>query len=118
AVGLLGKACTQDDHVRQEHNPDRKEYLDSLGKVKLSFSLNDEGTPVYAVSYDNKSVVQPSEMGFIFSKLTGSAFNFSKKDSFYNGFKVMDVKRKSVDTTWEPVWGTQSHIRNHYRQIV
>lgn len=30
---------------------------------------------------------------------------------------MTDVKRDSLDETWEPVWGEESHIRNHYNEL-
>ena len=56
-----------------------------MGKVKLSFLLDEEGTPVYTVLFDNKPVVLPSRMGFVL-----------KEDSvFYRGFAWDDKKSYS-----------------------
>ena len=36
----------------------------SLGKVKMVFTLDKNGTPFYEVSYNNKPVILPSRLGF------------------------------------------------------
>src|SRR3981189_720089 len=65
-----------------------------LGKVKLTVTLNGEGTPVYAVNFGDKPLVLPSRLGFVL-----------KEDSaFYRGFVLRGVERRSVDATWQPVW--------------
>jgi hypothetical protein len=78
-----------------------------LGKVKLTVTLNGEGTPVYAVNFGDKPVVLPSRLGFVL-----------KEDSvFYRGFSWKGAERKSVDAVWQPVWGEVKDIRNHYEEL-
>ena len=78
------------------------------GKVKLSFQLNNEGSLMYSVFFNNKPVILSSRLGFIL-----------KEDStFYKGFQMSGTEKKSVDETWQPVWGETKNIRNHYNEIV
>jgi hypothetical protein len=78
-----------------------------LGKVKLTVDLDGVGTPVYAVSFGDKPLVSSSRLGFVL-----------KEDStFYKGFSWKGVERKSVDASWEPVWGEVKEIRNHYEEL-
>src|ERR1700735_1781567 len=79
----------------------------SMGKVGLSFKLDADGSPVYAVNYGDKAVIKPSRMGI---KLLDDS-------SFDKHFTILKTERKSVDDTWEPVWGEVSHIRDHYEQV-
>lgn len=78
-----------------------------MQKVKMGFTLNKEGAPVYSVSYDQKTIIQPSVLGLI----------FTNNDTFNNNFQIIGSEKKSVDETWKPVWGEVKEIRNHYEQV-
>ena len=78
-----------------------------MGKVKLSFLLDEEGTPVYTVLFDNKPVVLPSRMGFV----------LNEDSAFYRGFAWGGVERRTVDAEWRPVWGENREIRDHYTEL-
>lgn len=79
----------------------------SMNKVKLEFTLDQAGSPQYAVSYDNKPAIKPSGLGF----------TLADDSTFYKGFKCIGTDKKSVDESWVPVWGEVSKIRNHYEQL-
>jgi glucan 1,4-alpha-glucosidase len=79
-----------------------------LGKVKLSFTLDNNGVPVYEVLYNNKPVIQPSRLGF---KLNADSL-------FCTSFQIKGTEKKSFDETWQPVWGETKDIRNHYEQLM
>ncbi len=78
-----------------------------LGKVKLVFTLDNSGSPLYEVSYNNKPVILPSHLGF---KLNSDSL-------FYNSFKMNGTARNSFDQTWQTVWGETKDIRNHYEEL-
>ena len=78
-----------------------------MGKVELDFSLDAEGVPHYSTSYGGKPVVQDSRLGFVLKDDSG----------FSRGFVVRGVERKTVDETWQPVWGEVKDIRNHYEEM-
>lgn len=78
----------------------------SMDKMKLEFIM-DSGKPVYAVYYDGKPVIKNSAMGF----------KFADDSAFTSGFKVTSTQIKTVDSTWNPVWGEVNHIRNHYQEL-
>ena len=78
-----------------------------LGKVKMVFSLDKNGSPEYAVSYNNKPVVLPSRLGF---KLNTDSL-------FYTSFQFIGTARNSFDQTWQTVWGETREIRNHYEEL-
>ena len=90
----------------------------SMNKVKLSFTLNEKGTPVYSITFNGKQVIKPSEMGLVFAKISGAGFNFIDNDDFSSNFELINSEKKSVDESWKPVWGEESIIRNHYQQII
>ncbi|KAA9037291.1 glycoside hydrolase family 97 protein [Ginsengibacter hankyongi] len=78
-----------------------------LQKLKMVFTLNKGGVPVYSVSYDQKPIIQQSTLGFI----------LANNDNFYSNFEILGSEKKSIDETWKPVWGEVNEIRNHYGQV-
>jgi hypothetical protein len=78
------------------------------GNFQLSFALQQDGTPTYALRYKGKAVVKSSKLGFVLK---------NDPTSLLNGFTVADVSRTSVDATWEPVWGESKTVRNHYNEM-
>ncbi|MES1249576.1 MAG: glycoside hydrolase family 97 N-terminal domain-containing protein, partial [Chitinophaga rupis] len=79
-----------------------------MKKVRLSFTLDREGTPLYEVTFNGKPVVLPSHLGFV----------LNEDSVFYKGFQWKGVERTAVDTVWETVWGETRNIRDHYQQLV
>src|SRR3569833_1373328 len=79
-----------------------------MNKVRLTFNVDREGTPVYSLSYAGKPVIKPSRMGF----------KLDKDSVFYKGFEVIGLDKTTADNTWQPVWGEVGHIRDHYTQLV
>ena len=100
------------------------------GNMEMTFHLTAEGTPQYALSYGDKEVILPSNLGFEFrgvlkaQKLVYNADGtISKEDrepaySFYDGFAVESVETASFDETWAPVWGEEKEIRNNYNELL
>jgi len=86
--------------AQQQTSPD--------GNVMLSFSLKNDGTPSYKVSYKNKPVINESTLGF----------TLKKADPLTNNFKVVDTKKSTFKETWKPVWGEESEILNHYNELL
>jgi hypothetical protein len=84
----------------------------TMNKVKLSFNLTANGTPQYAVFYENKAVIKVSNLGF---KLTDvRLMNAMPMDT---GFELTGSEKQDHDDTWKPVWGEVSSIRNHYQEL-
>ncbi len=87
--------------------PGRSESLTSPdGAFRLEFNLEDGGSPVYNLYYKGKEVIGTSHLGF---RLDNSGL--------FDYFEVTDVVRDSFDDTWQPVWGEESLIRNHYNEM-
>ena len=86
----------------------RAQEVVEVKRVKLSFTVDGEGRPVYQVSYDSRPVILPSALGFC----------LDADSIFYKGFALAGVERKSVDESWQPVWGEVKSIRNHYEQLI
>ncbi len=76
-------------------------------QLELKFELR-EGVPYYSLYRAGKPVVLPSKMGFTLEWRDDLAHAFVLKDKAFNSF----------DETWEPVWGEESKIRNHYNELL
>ncbi len=96
-VFLLIISCT---YAQQLTSPD--------GNQVMRFSLEADGTPVYALTYKGKAVIKPSKLGFYLKNDKRSLLDSFFVDSIYNG---------SFDETWKPVWGEVKTIRNHYNEL-
>lgn len=77
------------------------------GRLQLSFDLTADGTPTYKMDYNNKPVIATSRLGL----------ELKNQKSLLDGLKMERVSRSSFDETWQPVWGEQSSIRNHYNEM-
>jgi hypothetical protein len=77
------------------------------GKLELKFELKD-GVPYYALDRLGKPVVLPSKMGF----------TLEWRDDLAHAFVLKDTKYSTFDETWEPVWGEEAQIRNHYNEML
>ena len=80
------------------------------GRMELTFKLWDfaDGSISYSLSRDGKSVVGDSRLGF----------EMEWRDDLAHGFVLKDAQFSTFDETWEPVWGEESHIRNHYNELL
>ena len=77
------------------------------GRLEMRLELRD-GKPYYSLYRDGKAVVQPSRMGFTLEW---------RKSDLASGFRVSDVQHSSFDEVWQPVWGEEANIRNHYNEL-
>ena len=77
------------------------------GLLLLKFAVVN-GVPHYALERAGKPVVLPSKMGFTLEWRDDLAHAFVLKDKAYSSF----------DETWDPVWGEEAHIRNHYNEML
>jgi hypothetical protein len=75
--------------------------------LELKFSLTSSGVPIYELSYKNKAVVKSSNLGI----------ETVDVPSFTTGFSIKDSKTTTFDETWQPVWGEEKNIRNHYNEL-
>ena len=77
------------------------------GKLELKFELKD-GVPYYALDRLGKPVVLPSKMGF----------TLEWRDDLAHAFVLKHTRYDTFDETWEPVWGEEARIRNHYNEML
>ena len=85
----------------------QKEETVRMGRVKLKVGLEGDGMPFYQVDFGDRALILPSRLGF---KLNVDSI-------FYEGFAWKGVERRSVDTSWQPVWGEVKEIRDHYEEL-
>ena len=78
------------------------------GKLELKFALCG-GVPMYTLDRAGQAVVLPSRMGF--ELYEGGA-------DLTDGFTLTGSEYNSFDETWEPVWGEEAQIRNHYNEML
>ena len=76
-------------------------------QVELRFAVVD-GVPQYSLSRAGEAVVLPSRLGYT---LLG-------RDGLEDGFTLTDSAFNSLDETWEPVWGEERSIHNHYNEML
>ncbi len=74
--------------------------------IHVSFSLSDDGTPLYSVSRNGECVIMPSALGFITTSTDLTA-----------AFCYKGSERDSHNETWETVWGEEQYICNHYNEL-
>ncbi len=82
------------------------------GKVMVHFNVQDangaSGCLFWRVDYQGKPVLTDSRLGF----------SLADQPALDQGFKVTEVTRDSHDSTWQPVYGERSTVRDHYNELV
>ena len=99
------------------------------GNFIMNFSLNQEGAPVYELTYKDKAVIKPSTLGLELKKEDANkktTFDWKErtdkdqldaKTNLMTGFIIKDTETSTFDETWKPVWGEESEIRNNYNEL-
>ena len=105
-AGLALVACTSARSVAPQGEVKTLQSPD--GKLTLTVGLTAEGTPVYSLDREGTAVIKPSRLGY---KLLNGP-DLSK------GFSCVGADESTFDETWEPVWGEEAQIRNHYNQLL
>lgn len=86
----------------------KAQHLESPnGNLKMEFSLKEDGTPVYSLDYKGETVVKPSALGM----------ELKEEENLIANFSVENTTKSSFDETWQPVWGEENEIRNHYNEL-
>ena len=104
----------------------RSEILNSPdGNLTMTFTLLDDGTPQYALTYKGKDVILPSSLGYELKGPEKPNQDWEKLKweqeyetvSMHDGFRLDGVSRDSFDEIWAPVWGEELQIRNNYNEL-
>lgn len=79
------------------------------GNLKLNFVLKNlggmDGCPVYRITYKDRPVLADSRLGL---QLKSGPLN--------SGFKIVNSTRRSGKSTWSPVCGERSLVRDEYNE--
>ena len=86
-------------HLLRKYPPD--------GNLSVEFSLTGDGVPTYQVSFKGKQVVKPSTLGI----------ELAEENSLMDKFRINKTSTSTFDETWQPVWGEEKEIRNHYNEL-
>ena len=76
-------------------------------QVELHFTDEDD-LARYHLSFNGKEVIGLSKLGFTFAKAL----------PMYRDFRMSEVSRNSVDSSWEQPWGEQRIIHDHHNELV
>ena len=99
------------------------------GRFKLVFNVNQQGKPYYNLQFNGKTVLNDSFLGFELKKeVEGKQETFDNtkhltlepidnKPNLFLGFEIGVSHISSFDETWQPVWGEEKEIRNHYNEL-
>ena len=74
-------------------------------KIKVNFFL-DDGVPAYSVIFNGDTLLTNSPLGLQFKHI----------ESMNSNFEITEVIEGNFDESWEPVWGTDSLIKNNYNE--
>ena len=113
--------------------PARSDSLSLLSpdkRLELNFYLTEKGEPFYSLTFDGRSVIDDSRLGFDIrheggvSDIQPFMNGWETKESntvlrpsqMREGFILDSTARTTVDYTWETVWGEESHIRDHHNE--
>ena len=100
------------------------------GNMEMKFQLTDEGVPQYCLDYEDREVILPSGLGFELRAVLkaqqlvyGPDGKIFKEDCespylFNRDFSVEGIETDSFDEIWNPVWGEEAQIRNHYNELL
>ena len=77
------------------------------GRMEVRFELRDSA-PYYSLYRDGKAVVLPSKLGF----------ELEWREDLAHAFVLKNVERSTFDETWQPVWGEEANIHNHYNEML
>ena len=96
-LGLTGSLFAQKTAVISSPN----------GSISVQVNCSKKGVLTYQMSYKNKTVIEPSILGFELSK---PKISLSK-------FEIISIYSNAADETWQPVWGEVKSIRNNYKSL-
>ena len=110
-VSLIMATCTWANAATNPPGAGEPTVLETLkspdSRLEARFELKD-GAPCYSLYRDGKPVVLPSRMGFTLEW---------RKSDLATGWKLVDAQTSTFDEVWQPVWGEEANIRNHYNEM-
>ncbi|MDL2323455.1 glycoside hydrolase family 97 protein, partial [Bacteroidales bacterium OttesenSCG-928-A17] len=89
------------------------------GNVSARFTVR-AGVPYYDILYKGQDVIKSGRLGMelFTNEFQKKGIKISENTySLDNNFEIVEVKNSTFDETWEPVWGENKTIRNHYNEM-
>jgi hypothetical protein len=86
-----------------------QKLLSPNGDLEMAFSIQNDGTPTYALNYKDQVVLKSSKLGL---ELKNDSINLR------NDFSIDSTERDAMEEKWEPVWGEEKEIKNHYNELM
>lgn len=77
------------------------------GNLIMEFIIDENGSPSYQLSHKNNMVTKASKLGF----------KLINQEDLLKGFTIQNTQQSDFDAIWRPVWGEQSEIINHYKEL-
>ena len=77
------------------------------GALSMQFAVGEQGHMTYALTRQNDTLIRPSRLGLSLDN-----------DQLLTGFEQVSAERSTFDETWQPVWGEENAIRNHYNELL
>ena len=77
------------------------------GRLSMQFAIGEQGRMTYMLTMGNDTLVRPSHLGLDLVN-----------DQLLYGFEQVGADRSTFDDTWQPVWGEERDIRNHYNELI
>ncbi|MDN3205605.1 glycoside hydrolase family 97 protein [Algoriphagus sediminis] len=78
------------------------------GEMVMDFSLDASGKPTYQLNFNDRPIILPSTLGLDLK---------NEETDLMDGFEISSTETSSFDEIWEPVWGEEDEIRNHYNEL-
>lgn len=97
-IGVMNLSCTLEKSM---------EILSPDGKLKYSLQINREGNLFYELLLDQKELINKSELGL----------DLKSDELFFSKLEILDLERKQVEESWNPVWGPNKKIENNYNEL-
>lgn len=85
------------------------------GNLNLYFWVQD-GNPSYSLVYKGREIIKPSLLGLEIKDKSHHHDTYIS-NSLYDNFKFSAAYFSTFDEIWEPVWGEEKQIRNHYNEL-
>src|SRR5204863_329260 len=66
-----------------------------------------DGALAYSVDRDDRAVLLPSHLGFV----------FQGAPPLRDGLRLVDTSRNTIDETWTQPWGEVARVRDHHNEL-
>ena len=104
-IGLFALAGVPCAHAAANRSVENVE-LESPDRQVLVNVFLDDGAPKWSVVYKGKTILQKSSLGLETESKIGAS-----------GYRSISAKQATYDSSYQPVWGKFSNIRNHYSEL-